>query len=532
MTTINQWNPSQEYSELEQLLMKRQKRHKKLFAFLREYRSEIFDDDFQDELASMYRDTGAGKEPVTPALMAMAMLLQAYTGASDATVVEMTVVDKRWQMVLDRVGETTPAFSQGALWDFRERFIKNDMDRRLLEKTREIARRTKGFDWKKIPKDLSVAMDSSPLEGVGRVEDTLNLLAHAARNVVSCAASILNKSFEQVATEAGIPLLLASSVKAGLDMNWNNPGARNDALNRLMSQLESLEEWLAEQLQDSLERPPLESHLQTLNRICDQDLEPDPSDPNRMQIRQGTAKERQISIEDDEMRHGRKSKSQRVDGYKRHLSVDLATGLILAAAITPANRPESEAAEDMNADIEQQELSIENLYIDRGYLASPIVEQVTGKLICRPWPIHNSNGLFSKELFTINMRSKLITCPDGQTKPIEFGKTVKFDADVCDSCCLREQCTNAKPGTGRSVHIAEDERLQKRLRKQAATAAGRKELRKRVTVEHKLAHISQRQGNQARYKGKRKNLFDLRRAAAIQNLETIQRTNSQNRKAA
>lgn len=532
MTTINRWNPAQEYSELEQLLMKRQKRHKKLFAFLREHRSEIFDDEFQDELAAMYRDTGAGKEPVTPALMAMATLLQAYTGASDATVVEMSVVDKRWQMVLDRSGETTPAFSQGAFWDFRERFIKNDMDRRLLEKTREIARRTKGFDWKKIPKNLSVAMDSSPLAGAGRVEDTLNLLAHAARNLVSCTASILNKSFEQVATEAGIPLLLASSVKAGLDMKWNNPGARDDALNRLMSQLESLEEWVTKQFQDRLERPPLESHLQTLHRIRDQDLEPDPSDPNRMQIREGTAKERQISIEDDEMRHGRKSKTQRVDGYKRHLSVDLATGLILAAAITPANRPESEAAEDMNADIERQELSIGNLYIDRGYLASPLVEQITGELICRPWPVHNSNGLFSKEQFTMNMRSKLITCPDGQTKPIKFGKTVQFDAEICDSCSLREQCTNAKPGTGRSVRIAEDEQLQKRLRKQAATAAGRAELRKRVTVEHKLAHIGQRQGNRARYRGTRKNLFELRRAAAIQNLETIQRVSTQNRKAA
>ena len=45
-------------------------------------------------------------------------------------------------------------------------------------------------------------------------EDTLNLLARAARNVVSCAASILNKSFEQVATDesagAGQEQLLAA----------------------------------------------------------------------------------------------------------------------------------------------------------------------------------------------------------------------------------------------------------------------------------------------------------------------------------
>ncbi len=52
---------------------------------------------------------------------------------------------------------------------------------------------------------------------------------------------------------------------------------------------------------------------------------------------------------------------------------------------------------------------------------------------------------------------------------------------------------------------------------------GRDKLRERVAVEHRLAHIGRRQGRRARYRGVRKNLFDLRRACAIQNFETIQR---------
>jgi Transposase DDE domain len=69
----------------------------------------------------------------------------------------------------------------------------------------------------------------------------------------------------------------------------------------------------------------------------------------------------------------------------------------------------------------------------------------------------------------------------------------------------------------------EDERLQHRLRKHLATPRGRARLRERVGVEHKLAHLVRRQGRRARYRGVRKNLFDLRRASAIQNLEAIQR---------
>jgi hypothetical protein len=53
--------------------------------------------------------------------------------------------------------------------------------------------------------------------------------------------------------------------------------------------------------------------------------------------------------------------------------------------------------------------------------------------------------------------------------------------------------------------------------------SGRALLRQRTAVEHSLAHIAARKGPQARYRGTRKNLFDLRRAATIQNLEGIQR---------
>src|SRR5881396_62079 len=74
--------------------------------------------------------------------------------------------------------------------------------------------------------------------------------------------------------------------------------------------------------------------------------------------------------------------------------------------------------------------------------------------------------------------------------------------------------------------------LQHRLRKQIQTPAGRAVLRERTMIEHKLAHISQRQGNHARYVGIRKNTFDLRRASAIQNLETLHRSEVESRKAA
>ena len=159
---IMRWRPAEKVTVQEKYLLKRCEKKRRLFAFLRQHRRAIFDDRLQQELEEMYRETGAGKEPVCPALMAMALIMQGYLGLSDGDAVEATVVDLRWQMVLDRLGEERPAFSQGALFDFRQRLIAHDMDRRLLERTAAVARSSKGFDAKKLPKTLRIAIDSSP----------------------------------------------------------------------------------------------------------------------------------------------------------------------------------------------------------------------------------------------------------------------------------------------------------------------------------------------------------------------------------
>ena len=54
------------------------------------------------------------------------------------------------------------------------------------------------------------------------------------------------------------------------------------------------------------------------------------------------------------MRHGRKSRSKRFDGYKEHIARDLDVPGIIACAVTPANRPEEEGAAPIAEDIERQ----------------------------------------------------------------------------------------------------------------------------------------------------------------------------------
>jgi IS5 family transposase len=518
---ITRWTPPQELSRQEEMLLKRLDRVRKLLGFLRLHRHVLFSNEFQAELEGMYRDSGAGKDPVPPALMAMAMLVQAYLRVSDAEMVELTVVDLRVQMVLGCLGTTKPAFSQGALVDFRERLIRSDLDRRLLERTVELARETVGFDWRKLPRSLRIAVDSSPFEGAGRVEDTFNLLGHAARKLVVCAARLLRWRPTTLAERAGAEVLLMPSIKAALDVDWSDSDQKARALRLLVSQLDDLEAWV-EQHVPAAALAEVEPHLATLRQIRAQDVEDTPSGPR---IRNGVAFDRRVSIEDAEMRHGRKSDSYGFSGYKRHVATDIDSDLIVAVAVTPANVPEQRALATLQGDWEHQRIQLSELYIDRGHIASEVVDDIIaagGEVICRPWQFAN-RGRFAKADFDINIRDRTITCPEGQTRPFKLGDDVEFDPEICDVCPARSRCTTAARGTGRSVLIAANEPLQKRLRTLIASPRGRRRLRERVPVEHRLAHIASRQGPRARYRGVRKNTLDLRRAAALQNLEAAHR---------
>jgi hypothetical protein len=117
-------------------------------------------------------------------------------------------------------------------------------------------------------------------------------------------------------------------------------------------------------------------------------------------------------------------------------------------------------------------------------------------VICKPWVPHNGTR-FTKADFKINMRAMTITCPAGEVEPIDLGADVEFDPQACARCTMRKDCTTAAAGHGRKVSIADDERLQHRLRKLVSTPLGRARLRERVAVEHRLAHLGRRQGRRA-----------------------------------
>ncbi len=216
------------------------------------------------------------------------------------------------------------------------------------------------------------------------------------------------------------------------------------------------------------------------------------------------------------MRHERKSRNLRVDGYKRHVLYDLETGLVHAVGLTPANAPEASVTEALEADLSAQEAHLEELPIDRAYLSRRLVRERPADLAiyCKAWPVCNGTR-FPKTAFHLDWEQQRLVCPQGVGMALELGGLVRFPTATCAACPVRERCTTR--ARGRRVSIHPDERPLWELCQRQLTALGRAKLRERVAVEHTLAHVGRWQGERARYRGLRKNLFDLRRCAAVSN---------------
>lgn len=461
--------------------------------------------------------------------MALATLVQAYCHVSDQEAVELTVMDKRWQLVLDCLGAEHPPCSRGTLFHCRLRLIAHTLDKTWLDRTVALAEQTGGCG----ARHLRAALASTPLVGAGRVEDTLNRLGHALRKAVGLAAKALDTSAEVLMADAGLELVRQSSLKAALALAGGAPTARARALRLVLEEVERWQHWLEQPQRLAVQESPIQDVLETSEQIVAQDTEPDPAGgPGARRLKQPVAPDRRISIEDADMRHGRQSSAKTFNGFKAPIALDVDSKGTRAVVVCLANQPDHEAVELLAAELETGP-GLFQWAIDLGYMASPRMAQWAaqgGHILARPWP--QSGPLLPKDDCTLDFPPGTGTCPNGQTVPMVPGKDAQCPACACEVCPLRAQCTTARLGHGRSLTIREAEPGQQKLRAKIKTKRGRASLRKRTAVEHAIAHHVAHRGRRARDKGRRKNQLDGRRHAAVSNLQVAARYAEERQRAA
>lgn len=278
-----------------------------------------------------------------------------------------------------------------------------------------------------------------------------------------------------------------------------------------------------------------------LEKLLTQDLEPDPSRPGKIRIKEGTAKDRIPSVHDSEMRHGRKSASKRFDGHKLAVAVAPLSkmpgrSLVTALDVLPGNAPDSQNALKLVEETEANTgMAVGKSIGDCAYGDGATRQEFAdaGRALTTKVPAPPSNNPYHKALFDVDLDGDQVTCPAGHTtaeykwvtsdsNSDQKVKRFSFPVAVCQACPNRSQCVHSKDDSrGRTVTLHPQERLLQQARQSQTQPETRQDLKTRQHVEHALARFMQFGARQARYVGRAKTKVHLGIIAAVINILII-----------
>jgi len=475
-----------------------------IYRLLADHGQAMFPDDY---FADCYTDSAKGRPTIPARVMATVMVLQAFEGLSDREACDRLEVDLRWQAACG-VDTGAEAFHPTALVGQRNRLRASPRPRRLFEDTKVAAKQTGAL------KNRARVLDSTPIFDAVATEDTVTQLRASIRKVLS----VLDQVGSPLAARVRAVLLrddeYATAGKPPCD--WDDRAAREALVDALVNDaLAALEALDGQEIPDSAT-----AAVELLTLVAGQDVEQ--GDDGVFRIARKVAKDRVISTVDPEARHGHKSRNRHFDGYKAHLSIDPDSELIDEVAATPANTPDREAASDLLAPLAEEEDKPEVLG-DSAYADGATRDTLEKKgftVTAKCPPVRNATGLFTKDLFVVDLEANTVTCPAGQRVTInptrDGGGRASFKIH-CKTCPMRTACTKSRAGRSISVHPHEST-LQKARAEQKEPGWVEHYRADRPIVERKIAHFTRRSwgGRRARTRGKERVATDLdTRAGAI-----------------
>jgi hypothetical protein len=489
-----------------------------LYGYLAQNRQHLFRD---EDFAALYGAEN-GRTSVPPSLAISILFLRAYERVSFVEAIERTKYDLRWKVALGLEMEEEP-IQKSTLQEFEARLVIHEKGEALLKKSIAEARRAGYLQSRKI----RVALDTTPILGKGAVKDTYNLLGEGIEQLACRLAEGEGESGASWAERQGLSRHFSSSLKGEAAIDWDNAQQRQQLLTAIVQDARRLLGLAAEaQAAHPEQAEGIEAAAALLERLLAQDVEEKPE--GGCQIKEGTEKDRVVSVADPEMRHGHKSARQRFNGHKAAVAVEMDSQLISGVEVLAGNAGDQEKALDLVHQSERvMEAEVVETVGDCAYGGGPTRRAFADeeRVLTAKVPASTNGVCFPKREFAIDLEKKEVRCPAGQTTSAYHaagesgGGHFVFAAAVCAACVMRSQCVRGKGP--RTITIQAEEGLQQRARAHNQTAAGRKSLRERVVVEHRIARLVQLGIRRSRYFGRTKTRLQVVMAAVVANLSLV-----------
>jgi Transposase DDE domain len=424
--------------------------------------------------------------------------------------------DLRWKVALglplDHEG-----FHPTSLVRFRARLLLHGRERVVFERSLQLAREL-GL----LEEAIEQVVDSTPMLGAAATQDTVTLVRSGVRKLLDAVRS------EDAEAAAVLERNLAfdyTKPRQKPDCEWRSKPARERLLTRVAQDAERALRAF-ERVPELAAAVPVAEAAALLRELIGQDFELHEDDVPR--LRRGTAKDRILSVHDPEMRHGRKSKQQRFDGYKIHAMAASEAPLLTAIEVSPGGEYDGKLASTL-VDQQPDPLRPERLLGDTAYGDSETREDLEARQVevLAPTPESTTRaGRIGKADFQIDLAAGTVTCPAGNVTrigpPQRSGmRAAVFPDRLCRACPLKPRCA---PGRrGRKLDLRRREDLLQAGREALRDPPTREHLRRtRPRIERLLSLLVDRyHARKSRYRGKRKAAFQAAWTAVLVNLHPI-----------
>ncbi len=463
-------------------------------AFLADHRQELFPDELFEDLFP----SGRGRPSVPADVIASVMVLQALEGLSDRDAAQALTDRISWKVACG-LALDDPGFHPTVLTYWRTRLRASSRPERIFDAVRGVVEVTGVLKHK-----TRRALDSTLLDDAVATQDTVTQVISAIRRVRREVPGATEVPLAAHDYEAGAKPVIA----------WDDPVAKQTLVSSLVADANALLGALEGEVLTAQQRDA----VGLLALVAGQDVEPG-DDPGTWRIAQKVAPDRVISTVDPEARHMHKSKSHYRDGYKAHVAVEPDTGIITAAALTPANAADGPAGVAL---LEGEAPGLEVL-ADSAYGSGETraaMAKARHHATIKPIPLRSTvPGGFSIDDFTIDTAAGTVTCPQGHAVPISGKGTASF-GPRCRGCPLRHRCTASKDGRSITVHPHHD--LLVAARRLGETEEFKVPYRQhRPMVERSIAWLVADGHRRVRYRGVARNQLGLSMRVAAINLRRL-----------
>lgn len=375
------------------------------------------------------------------------------------------------------------------------------------------------------------AIDSTNTDCRGAVVDTFNLIALGIMQVLRVVARCLGTGTEQLARQWELTGYLTRSIKGKVPIDWSDPEARNALLTQEIKDAD----WVADRVADldgQLTLPEdVHRALALLRQVARQDVEQ--QDDGTWRIAKGTAPGRVISITDPEARHGRKSASKRINGFKTHVTGTITSQFVTGIKITDASvhdaDPTAELIEQTEANGVKPKEAVGDAAYGPGANLRACAELGVEMLTKMPSPSHR--GSIPKQQFDIDLEQMQVRCPEGVVTdrftlvkdPSGFAEKVEkfhFDKAQCNQCPRRQECSsNTAKGGGRKITLSAYEKELQKTKAFNSSDRSASVLRSRSAIERLISHLVRMGMRHARFFGMYNVQFQALMTAASYNLQ-------------